>query len=275
MLAAGHDYFSLGGFEISPDHRVLAYSTDLNGGERYTLRFRDLDTGADLDDVVENVTYGLAWADDARTCFYVRPDDAMRPNEVWRHRLGTPPADDTLVFREDDERFFVDVGRARSGRFVLIESSSKMTSETWFVPTDAPDLAPRLVAKREHEHEYSVEHHDDEQHGDRFLIVTNDDGARNFKLVAAPVDEPGRENWVDVLPHRDDVRLDAVERVPRPPRAHRTGRRARSPPGDASRRRHGHDASGIRSRLQHVGRAESRVRRARPFATATRRWSRP
>ena len=120
-LAAGHDYFSLGGFEVSPDHRLLAYSTDVTGGERYTLRFRDLDTGADLADVVDDVTYGLAWADDARTCFYVRPDDAMRPNEVWRHRLGTPAADDVLVFREDDERFFLDVGRTRSGRFVLID----------------------------------------------------------------------------------------------------------------------------------------------------------
>jgi oligopeptidase B len=210
VLAAGHDYFSLGGFEVSPDHRVLAYSTDLNGGERYTLRFRDLDTGADLDDVVENVTYGLAWSDDARTCFYVRPDDAMRPNEVWRHRLDTPAADDTLAFREDDERFFVDVGRARSGRFVFIESSSKMTAETWYLPTDAPERDPMLIAKREHEHEYSVEHHVDDAHGDRFLIVTNEQGARNFKLMVTPVADPGRDHWTEVLPHRDDVRLDAV-----------------------------------------------------------------
>ena len=211
LFAAGHDYFSLGGYDITPDHRVLAYSTDVTGGERYTLRFRDLTTGADFADVVENVTYGLAWADDATTCFYVRPDDAMRPNEVWQHRLGTPAAADTLVFREDDERFFIDLGRTRSGRYVLIETSSKMTSETWFVATDMPDAAPRLVAKREHEHEYSVEHHCDDQHGDRFLIVTNVGGARNFKLVAAPVATPDREHWVDVLPHRDDERLDAVD----------------------------------------------------------------
>ena len=210
MLAAGHDYFSLGGFEISPDHRLLAFSTDVSGAERYTLHFRELDTGRDLADVVENVTYGLAWADDTRTCFYVRPDDAMRPHEVWRHVLGTPPTSDTLTYREDDERFFIDIGRTRSGRFVLIESSSKLTSETWFVPTDAPGQPPALVAPREHEHEYSVEHHDNERSGDRFLIVTNVDGARNFKLVAAPVADPGRTNWVDVLSPRDDVRLDAV-----------------------------------------------------------------
>ncbi len=186
-LARGHDYFSLGGFEVSPDHRLLAYSTDVTGGERYTLRFRDLDRGVDLADVVDDVTYGLAWADDLATCFYVRPDAAMRPNEVWRHRLGEPSSDDVLVFREDDERFYLDIGRTRSDRFVLIESSSKLTSETWFVPTAAPDAEPRVVAPREHEHEYTVEHHASDDAGDRFLIVTNANGAQNFALVAAPV----------------------------------------------------------------------------------------
>ncbi len=209
-LAEGHDYFSLGGFEVSPDHRLLAYSTDTTGGERYTLRFRALDSGADLDDVVDDVTYGLAWADDERTCFYVRPDAAMRPNEVWRHQLATSATDDVLVFREDDERFFLDVGRTRSGRYVLIESSSKLTSETWFVPTAAPDAEPRVVAGREHEHEYMVEHHKSDALGDRFLIVTNAGGAQNFALVAAPVADAGRENWTVVVPHRADVRLDAV-----------------------------------------------------------------
>jgi oligopeptidase B len=209
-LAAGHDYFSLGGFEVSPDHRLLAYSTDLNGGERYTLHFRDLDTGEDLDERVDNVTYGLAWADDLRTCFYVRPDAAMRPDEVWRHRLGTAADEDVLVYREDDERFFLDLGRTRSGNYVLIESSSKLTAETWFVPTDAPDSAPRVVEPREHGHEYSVDHHRDDMLGDRFLVVTNADGAQNFKLVAAPVADPGRANWTEAVPHRADVRLDAA-----------------------------------------------------------------
>src|SRR4051812_37389123 len=209
-LARGHDYFSLGGFEVSPDHRLLAYSTDVNGGERYTLHFRDLERGEDLFDRVENVTYGLAWAGDLRTCFYVRPDVAMRPDEVWRHRLGTAADEDVLVFREDDERFFIDIGRTRSGTFVLIDSSSKLTAETWFVPTDAPESAPRIVEPREHGHEYSVEHQRDGALGDRFLIVSNADGAQNFKLVAAPVDEPGRAHWTEVVPHRADVRLDAV-----------------------------------------------------------------
>ncbi len=209
-LAAGNEYFSLGGFEITPDHRLLAYSTDVTGGERYELHFRDLTTGADLADVVDDVTYGLAWSDDGATCFYVRPDDAMRPHEVWRHRIGSPTTEDELVFREEDERFFIDIARTRSDRFILLSSSSKLTSETWFVPADAPDTAPRVVAPREQGHEYAVEHHYDDTHGDRFLIVTNEGGAANFKLVAAPVATPDRASWVELVSHRDDVRLEAA-----------------------------------------------------------------
>jgi oligopeptidase B len=210
-LAAGHDYFSLGGFEVSPDHRLLAYSTDETGGERYTLRFRDLDQSEDLADVVGNVTYGLAWSDDVRTIFYVRPDDAVRPHEVWRHRLGTPTSDDVRIFREDDERFFLGVGRTRSGRYVLIDAESKLTSETWFIPSGAPEQPPTVVVGREHEHEYAVEHHEHPALGDRFLIVTNSEGARNFRVVAAPVTDPGRENWTEVVAHDDDVRIDSVD----------------------------------------------------------------
>jgi len=210
-LAEGHDYFALGGFEVTPDHAVVAYTVDVTGAERYTLRFRDLASGADLPDVVENVWYGLAWADDAQHCFYVRPDEAMRPHEIWRHRLGTPATDDVLVHREDDERFYLGVERTRSGRFILIDASSKLTSEVWFVPTSAPDAAPRVIASREHEHEYAVEHHGQSPADDRFLIVTNQGGrARNFELVSAPVDDPGRARWETLVPHRDDVKLDAV-----------------------------------------------------------------
>ncbi len=211
VLAANGDYFALGGFEVTPDHRVLAYSTDVTGGERYTLHFRDLTANVDLPDVVENVTYGLAWADDARTCFYVRPDEAMRPHEVWRHTLGTPSSDDVRVFGDEDERFFLGLERTRSGRFVLIETASKTTSEVWFVPTERPEAAPRVVAPREVGHEYDVEHHWSEEHGDRFLIVTNQSGtARNFELVAAPCADPGRQHWTPLVPHRENVKLDAV-----------------------------------------------------------------
>jgi oligopeptidase B len=212
LLADGHDYFSLGGFEVTPDNAVLAYSVDFTGGERYSLRFRDLASGAELADVVDDVTYGLAWANDARTCFYVRPDEAMRPHEIWRHELGTPASDDVRVLREDDERFYLAVERTRSGRFVLIDASSKLTSEVRFVPTAAPESEPRVISPRTHGHEYTVEHHRSDKHGDRFLIVTNQGGrAPNFELVTVPCADPERRHWTPLIPHRDDVKLDAVD----------------------------------------------------------------
>jgi oligopeptidase B len=211
VLAEGHEYFALGGFEITPDHAILAYSVDTTGGERYTLRFRDLASGNDLGDTVENVTYGLAWSNDAQHCFYVRPDDAMRPYEIWRHRLGTPATADVLVHREDDERFFLGVERTRSGHFIFIDASSKLTSEVWFVPTATPEEAPRVIAPREHGHEYAVDHQGASAEDGRFVIVTNHGGrARNFELVAAACDDPGRGNWQTLVPHRDDVKLDAA-----------------------------------------------------------------
>jgi oligopeptidase B len=209
--AEGHDYFSLGGFEVSPEHRTLAFAVDVTGDERHTLRFRDLDASTDLDDVVENVTYGLAWAADARTCFYVRPDDAMRPWQVWRHTLGTDAAADELVFQEDDDRFYVGLTRARTGRFILVESASKTTSEASVIPTDAPHTAPRLIAPRQPGHEYTVEHHHDAAHGDRFFVVTNRDGARNFALAVCAGNETEPGQWTTIVPSRDDVRLERVD----------------------------------------------------------------
>lgn len=211
LLAADHGYFDLGTVTVTPDHRLGAYTTDVDGGERYTLRFRDLTTGTDLADAVADVTDGVAWADDCRSCFYVRPDAAMRPAEVWCHVLGTEAADDRLVFREDDEHFFVAVHRSRSGRFLLVETSSKTTSEVWFVAADDPGAALRVIEPREHGHEYTVEHHWSEERGDRFLILTNQSGrAPDFELVAAPCVDPARRYWTPLVPHRPGFRLDEI-----------------------------------------------------------------
>ncbi|HMF82615.1 MAG TPA: S9 family peptidase [Acidimicrobiia bacterium] len=211
VLAEGHDYFALGGFAVSPDHSRLAYSVDTSGGERYELRFRDLTTGDDLPDVIPDVYYGLAWANDDRTCFYVRPDAAMRPWQVWRHRLGTTATYDDLVYQEDDDRFYAGVGRTRTGRYVVIAVGSKITSESWFVDADEPREPPRVVEPRREGVEYDVEHHSSPERGDRFFVVTNDDGAENFKLMVTPVDQPARDHWREVVPHRDEVRLEGVD----------------------------------------------------------------
>ncbi|MDQ1430761.1 MAG: oligopeptidase [Actinomycetota bacterium] len=214
-LADGHDYFAVGDLTISPDQNLAAFSTDINGGERYELRFRtcptpDGDPGIELDDVVPDVYYGVAWANDNTTVFYTRPDDAMRPWQIWRHALGTPTTEDVLVFQEDDDRFYVGVDRTRSGRFVVIASSSKVTSEVWLVDADDPTTAPTIVEPRVQGHEYHVEHHVGPG-GDRLFVLSNADGAENFALLTTPVASPGRASWTEVLPHRDDVRLDDVD----------------------------------------------------------------
>ena len=204
-LARGHSYFELAYVERSPNDELVAYATDLDGSERHELRFRDLTAGQDLDDVVRDVYYGAAWSADGRTFFYVKPDEATRPYQVWRHRLGTSADEDVLAFQEDDERFEVNVEPSKSEQYIFISTASQITSECHFVRSDEPEGDPTLIEPRRHGIEYSVEHQ-----GDRFLILTND-GATDFRLVAAPVTSPGRASWTEVVPERPGVRLNFTD----------------------------------------------------------------
>ena len=204
-LADGHEYFELGYVDRSPDENLLAYAIDFSGKELHQLRFRDLRTGKDLDDVLEGVYYGSAWAADSETFFYVRPDGAMRPYQVWRHKLGTPEDEDALVLQEDDERFELSVELTKSERYIIFSSTSQITSESWFMPAGEVAGSPRLIEARRHGVEYSVDHQ-----GDRFVILTND-GARNFRLMAAPLADPSRESWTEIVPERARVRLNATD----------------------------------------------------------------
>ncbi|MCJ7672874.1 MAG: S9 family peptidase [Acidimicrobiia bacterium] len=210
-LAGDAEYFGLRGFALSPAQALVAYAVDFTGGELATLRFRDLATGLDLEDQIDGVYYGLAWANDERTIFYVRPDDAIRPHQVWRHALGSSASDDVLVYQEDDERFAVGIARSRGGRFLVLGSESKLTSESRLVNADDPTAPPRLVAPREQGVQYHVEPHHDDEHGDRLFIVTNADGAENFKLMESGIDATSRAAWTEVVPHRRDVRLQDVD----------------------------------------------------------------
>jgi oligopeptidase B len=199
-LAGDSSYFRIGDAETSPSQQRLAYSVDFNGSERYELRVRDLATGADVDSV-PNVYYSVAWGDE-ETVFYTRPNDAMRPHQLWRHVVGASPEHDALVLQEDDERFEVWVQRSRSDSFVLFGVSSFTTSEVWLIPTSDPTSAPRVVAARREGVEYHVEHR-----GDELLIWTNDDDATNFALYAARLDDLARDHWRTVVPHDPDVRI--------------------------------------------------------------------
>ncbi len=207
-LAAGSDFFSIGAFSVSPDGRQLAYSTDLAGDERFTLRFKDLVTGETAPDEIPGTFYGAAWSADGSAVFYITVDDAWRPFRVWRHILGTSAADDVIVYQEDDERFGVGVELTRSERYLFIHSASKLTSEVWLLDAANPTGEFTVVAPRRSGVEYEVEHQVRADGTGRLLILHND-GALNFELAQAPVTDPSA--WTPLIPHEDDTRLLGVD----------------------------------------------------------------
>lgn len=204
--AEGHDFFSLGAASVSVDGNILAYSVDVKGDERYTLRFKDLRTGQRYDDEIVGIGAGATWAADNKTVYYVTVDDAWRPDTVWRHRLGAGlPAE--KVYHEPDERFWVAAGRTRSNRYVIIAAGSAVTSELRYADATDGEAEFTTIWPRRESVEYSVEHAVVGGE-DRFLILHND-GAENFTLVEAPVADPS--NHRTLIEHRSDVRLDAVD----------------------------------------------------------------
>jgi oligopeptidase B len=201
-LAEGHEFFSLGSCEISDDGNLLAYSTDFTGFREYTLRVKDLRTGALLPEEIQRVA-SVAWAADGKTLFYTTEDDAKRSYRLWRHRLGEKQ--DALLYEEQDERFRLHVSRSRSRAWLFLDSASHTASEVRYLRADDPTGGWKLVAARQPEHEYEVEHH-----GSRFYIRTNRTG-RNFALFSVPVEDPRPENWTEVLPHRSEVMLAGMD----------------------------------------------------------------
>lgn len=202
--ATDSDYFSLSAFDTSNDGRLLAWSSDRDGSERYVLRIRDLNSGLDLPDVIENTTWGgTAWSTDGEWLFYVRPDDAMRPWQVWRHRIGTDTAADVKVFEEPDERFFVGVGATRSSRYIVVESASRTSSECHIIDAAEPTAPPRVMVPRSDDVEYQVDHW-----GEHFAVLTNRD-ATDFCVHLAPTTNPS--DWKILVPHVAGARIAQFE----------------------------------------------------------------
>ncbi|MGV0853646.1 S9 family peptidase [Mycolicibacterium phlei] len=204
--AEGHDFFSLGAASVSLDGNILAYSVDVKGDERYTLRFKDLRTGELYEDTIAGIAAGVTWAADNRTVYYTTVDDAWRPDTVWRHRLGSGQPSER-VYHEPDERFWLGVGRTRSDKYVIIAAGSAVTSEVRYADAADPEAQFTVVWPRRDLVEYSIEHAVVGGE-DRFLILHND-GAENFTLVEAPVADPAAVRTL--IEHRDDVRLDSVD----------------------------------------------------------------
>ena len=209
--ADGHDYFALGASSVSPDGNVLAFSVDTVGDERYTLRFKDLTAETLRDaalypDRITGIGLGVTWAADNAVVYYTTVDESWRPDTVWRHRLGETGPDEQ-VFCEPDERFWVAIGRTRSNAYILIAAGSSVTSEVRYADASDPQAEFTTVLPRRDGVEYSVEHAVIGGR-DRFLILHND-GAPNFTLVEAPVEDPVAQTTL--IPGRDDIRLEGVD----------------------------------------------------------------
>ena len=202
-LAEGHGFCDVGGYEISADQNILAYTIDTVGRRKYTVRFRDLAAGQDLEEEIPDVTRNIAWAEDNKTLFYTEQDDeTLRWNRIRRHALGTGAETDEVVFAEEDETFNCYVWKTRSRQFLMIATEQTVSTEYRYIPAGDPGAAPALVEPRRRDHEYFVDHA-----GDYFYIRTNDQ-ARNFRLMKTPVASPGQANWEEVLGHRADVLLE-------------------------------------------------------------------
>jgi len=204
-LAAGNDYFHLGVYEVSPDHQTLAYATDTDGSEKYRLFFKNLQDHTLMVDFENQIADSAAWAMDSQTLFYLVHDESMRPYKVMRHQLSTRPEDDTEVYTETDERFFVSVDRSKNDAFLLIEIASKITTEVRYLNAHQPDAPLQVFLPRQDHHEYELY-----PHNGCFYIRTNWQ-AENFRLMKAPLLPTPKEQWQEVLPHEAHVKLEGIE----------------------------------------------------------------
>ena len=199
-LAKGREYFRFGGVDLSYDHSLIAWSFDGNGSEFYEMRVKDAATGAEHGDVLENTAGEATWAADCKSFFYTLQDENHRPLKTFRHVLGTPQAEDALVYEEKDTGKFTGIGLTNSEKYIVIDIHDHDTSELWLIDADKPDEKPRLVAPRVDGIEYDIEHWND-----RFIIRTNAGDAEDYKLVTAPVSDPSPANWTDLVPHRPGI----------------------------------------------------------------------
>ena len=206
--AAGRDFLSVGVLAVSPDDRWVAVGVDFEGDERHHVSVRPLAGQAPLDDALDDVYYGFAWAGDSRHFFYTRVDEAMRPWQLWRHEIGTPAADDVLVLSEEDAQYNVSVGRSRDDEVVVVAISSSSTSEYYYVDALDPTAPLTLLEARRQDIEYGVEHLRDRRGKRWWLKITNED-ATDFRLLAREVDFEGP--WRELIPHRPGRRLDGVD----------------------------------------------------------------
>ena len=204
--AEGHDYYNASGLNVSPDNKILAFAEDVLSRRIYTYRFKNLETGEILDDKIENVQPGAAWAKDNQTFFYCTKNKvSLLSEKIWRHKLGADNNSDVMVYHEQDPSFYIGVYNSKSQDYIIIYNSSTIVSDYQILKADNPDGDFQNFSPRESKHEYSISHY-----GDKFYIVTNWD-ATNFRLMETPVNATNKNNWKEVLAHREDVLLEGID----------------------------------------------------------------
>jgi len=205
-LAEGMDYFNLGSYAVSTNGNILAYAIDTSGGERYRIKFKDIKTGEILPDEISGASTSIAWANDNKTLFYMTRDETWRPNRLYRHNLGSDQAGDKLIYEEEDGRFWSGIYKSKSDKYLTLYIGSKITTEFRILDADNPTGEFKIFNPRNTGVEYSIAHHDD-----MFYILTNADGATNFKLMSTPVSRTEKRNWKEVIPTSDSVMIDNME----------------------------------------------------------------
>ncbi|MCB0650502.1 MAG: S9 family peptidase [Saprospiraceae bacterium] len=204
-LAKDFSYFKIGGFEVSLDNKLMAYSEDIVSRRIYTIRFKNLETGEMLEDVIPNTSGNIIWANDNKTLFYAVKDEALRPYKIFRHKLGTPVTDDVEIWHEADDTFRTYIYKTKSDRFLIIGSDQTITSEYRILDANDPEGTFRIFQKRTRGLEYDLAHFKDD-----FFVRTNLN-AKNFRLMKTPVDATEKSNWTEVIPHREDVLLEDMD----------------------------------------------------------------
>ncbi len=206
QLAEPFDYYNISSKSVSTDNTLLAFGEDTVSRRQYTLRFKNLVTGEMLDDQIKNTTGSAIWANDNKTIFYTRKDDALRSFKVFRHTIGDDPKNDVEVYHETDDTFNAFVYKTKSKKYIVIGSWATLSQEYYLLDANNPHGELKLFQKRERKLEFSFAHYDD-----KFYIRTNKDGAFNFKLMVTSEEDTSKEAWQDLIPHREDVFLEGIE----------------------------------------------------------------
>lgn len=200
-----YDFYSVGGLNVSPNNKIMAFGEDTLSRRIYTVKFKDLETGELLEDMIPNTNGSVTWAEDNKTVFYSVKDDALRSYKIFKHKLGTPISEDVEVYHEADETFGTYVYKTKSRKYIVIGCFQSISTEFRVIPADQPDAEFKIFQPRERDLEYNIDHF-----GDSWYVITNMD-AQNFRLMRTDLDKTSKENWEEVIAHRSDVLLEGMD----------------------------------------------------------------